>query len=129
MKKKVLAVVLGMAMTIGMSAAGVYAEEAATSTYGNVVAKEKYSFELIVKNYSSDFWQATVQGIEDEAALLGVEVNCTGPNSASDIADQVTVDLLVMIANGEEVEDVSTPAYWYDADNMNDEEIAPNLIK
>lgn len=42
---------------------------------------------------------------------------------------QITVDLLTMIANGEEVQDEETPAFWYDAGNMDDPEIAPNLIK
>ena len=38
-----------------------------------------------------------------------------------------TVEVLTQIANGEEVEDVPTEGYWYDASNMNDSEIAPNL--
>jgi len=42
---------------------------------------------------------------------------------------QITVDLLTMIANGETVKDEETPAFWYNASNMNDAEIAPNLIK
>ena len=42
---------------------------------------------------------------------------------------QITVDLLTMIANGESVQNEETPAFWYDTDNMNDPEIAPNLIK
>lgn len=42
---------------------------------------------------------------------------------------QITVDLLTMIANGENVQDEETPAFWYDAANMDDPEIAPNLIK
>lgn len=38
-----------------------------------------------------------------------------------------TVDILVDIANGKSVSDVPTQGYWYNADNMNDESIAPNL--
>lgn len=38
-----------------------------------------------------------------------------------------TVDVLVDIANGKSVADVPTQGYWYNADNMNDESIAPNL--
>ena len=34
-----------------------------------------------------------------------------------------------MIANGEKVQDEETPAFWYDSTNMDDPEIAPNLIK
>ena len=40
---------------------------------------------------------------------------------------KTTVDVLTMIANGEEVEDVPTEGYWYDAENMEDDSIAPNL--
>ena len=42
---------------------------------------------------------------------------------------QIAVDLLTMIANGEKVQDEETPAFWYDSTNMDDPEIAPNLIK
>ena len=38
-----------------------------------------------------------------------------------------TVDVLTKIANGEEVEDVPTEGYWYNAETINDESIAPNL--
>ncbi len=38
-----------------------------------------------------------------------------------------TVDVLTKIANGEEVEDVPTEGYWYNAENMESDEIAPNL--
>lgn len=38
-----------------------------------------------------------------------------------------TVDVLTQIANGEEVTDVPTEGYWYNVDNMESEEIAPNL--
>ena len=34
---------------------------------------------------------------------------------------------LTAAANGDEVSDVPTAGYWYDATNMEDEEIAPNL--
>lgn len=38
-----------------------------------------------------------------------------------------TVDVLTRIANGEEVEDVPTQGYWYNAENMDSDDIAPNL--
>lgn len=38
-----------------------------------------------------------------------------------------TVDVLTMIANGEEVTDLPTDGYWYNAENMESDEIAPNL--
>ncbi len=34
---------------------------------------------------------------------------------------------LTAAANGEELIDVPTDGYWYDASNMDDENIAPNL--
>ena len=50
-----------------------------------------YHFEVIVKSYQSSYWQAAVKGVEQAAAELGVTYNCTGPNSESDIADQVNM--------------------------------------
>ena len=41
---------------------------------------------------------------------------------------KVAVDLLVAYANGDEIADMNTPAYWYDSSNMDSEEVAPNLI-
>lgn len=38
-----------------------------------------------------------------------------------------TVQTLYAIANGETVSDIPTEGYWYNADNMNDDSIAPNL--
>lgn len=38
-----------------------------------------------------------------------------------------TVDVLTKIANGEEVEDVPTEGYWYNAETIEDPDIAPNL--
>ena len=38
-----------------------------------------------------------------------------------------TVDVLTQIANGEEVTDLPTDGYWYNAENMESDEIAPNL--
>ena len=38
-----------------------------------------------------------------------------------------TVDILVKAAKGESVSDVPTDGYWYNADNMEDASIAPNL--
>jgi ribose transport system substrate-binding protein len=40
---------------------------------------------------------------------------------------RITVELAVKAAKGEPVEDVDTGCQWYTADNMDDENIAPNL--
>lgn len=62
---------------------------AGKSAYGNVVAKDNYNLYVIVKSMSSDFWRAAADGAEDEAEALGVTVTVIGPNSNTDIADQV----------------------------------------
>ena len=64
-------------------------ESAGKSAYGDVAAKENYNFYVIVKSMSSDFWRAAADGAEDEAEALGVTVTVIGPNSNTDIADQV----------------------------------------
>ncbi len=60
--------------------------DASTDTAGG-----DYNFEVIVKSYQSSYWQAAVKGIESKAEELGVNVNTTGPNAESDIADQVNM--------------------------------------
>ncbi|MBR0092602.1 MAG: substrate-binding domain-containing protein [Lachnospiraceae bacterium] len=113
MKKRLVATMMSLAMTLALLAgctaggdsAGGNATSAAQqdgsgetaapaqgsgqSAYGNVTANGEYSFVVIVKSMSSDFWRAAVQGAEDEAEVLGVKVNCQGPSSNTDIADQV----------------------------------------
>ena len=65
------------------------ADDAATDTAD--AAGGDYHFEIIVKSYQSSYWQAAVKGVEQAAAELGVSYNCTGPNSESDIAEQVNM--------------------------------------
>ena len=43
------------------------------------------------------------------------------------VMGKTTVDVLTKVANGEEVEDVPTAGYWYNAETMEDPDIAPNL--
>ena len=83
MKRKLMAVALGSSMIASMMSVGAFAEES------EVVANGDYKFEIIVKSYQSSYWQAAVKGIDSEKDKLGVEANATGPNSESDIADQV----------------------------------------
>lgn len=64
---------------------------------------------------------ATIKGAITDGTLYGAVTQ-------SPLAMGIkTVDVLTQIANGEEVEDVPTEGYWYNADNMEDESIAPNL--
>lgn len=40
---------------------------------------------------------------------------------------KLSIETLTKICNGEEVEDIETDGYWYDATNMEDPDISPNL--
>ena len=62
-------------------------EEAATEEAAP--AEGGYSFEIVSKGFQHAFWQAVYKGAMDKAAELGDSVNFVGPNSESDIADQV----------------------------------------
>ena len=44
-----------------------------------------------MQSYQSSYWQVAALGIQEAAADLNVDVNCTGPNTESDIADQVNM--------------------------------------
>ena len=46
-------------------------------------------FEIVSKGFQHQYWQAVLKGSEEKAAELGVTMNFVGPNSESDIADQV----------------------------------------
>ncbi|MFV0464624.1 MAG: substrate-binding domain-containing protein [Lachnospiraceae bacterium] len=56
---------------------------------GDIVANEAYSFEIVSKGFQSTYWQAVYKGAKAKADELGVTINMVGPNSESDIADQV----------------------------------------
>lgn len=96
MKKKVLAVLLGGCMVVGMLAGcGSKADDTKnadgdTKTDGSGDSKG-YHFEVVVKSFQSSYWQAAVQGINQACDELGVTANTTGPNAESDIADQVNM--------------------------------------
>lgn len=63
----------------------------AGTQYEGLTADDAYSFQIIVKASTSTYWQAVVKGAEAAAADLGVTVDTQGPNSESDIADQVNM--------------------------------------
>ena len=103
MKKRILAIVLGTAMTLSMVGCGGAKEETpattpdtkapAASTEEAAAPAETaggdYHFEVIVKSFQSTYWQAAVKGIETACGELGVTANANGPANESDIADQV----------------------------------------
>ena len=96
MKKKVLAVLLGGCMVVGMLAGcgskggGTKTTDEGNKTEGSGDSKG-YHFEVVVKSFQSSYWQAAVQGINQACDELGVTANTTGPNAESDIADQVNM--------------------------------------
>lgn len=115
MKKKFLAGVLTVAMVATMAAgcgkkadttssaapettapAATTAATAAATTAAtasgdssSIKAKSAYNFEIVSKGFQSTYWQAVYKGASSEAKKLGVTINMVGPNSESDIADQV----------------------------------------
>ena len=96
MKKKVLAVLLGGCMVVGMLAGcGSKADDTKPKDDGNKTEgsgdSKGYHFEVVVKSFQSSYWQAAVQGINQACDELGVTANTTGPNAESDIADQVNM--------------------------------------
>ena len=96
MKKKVLAVLLGGCMVVGMLAGcgsnggDTKTTDGDTKTEGSGDSKG-YHFEVVVKSFQSSYWQAAVQGINQACDELGVTANTTGPNAESDIADLVNM--------------------------------------
>lgn len=96
MKKKVLAVLLGGCMVVGMLAGcgsnggDTKTTDGDTKTEGSGDSKG-YHFEVVVKSFQSSYWQAAVQGINQACDELGVTANTTGPNAESDIADQLNM--------------------------------------
>lgn len=111
MKKKVLAVLLTAAMTATLLAgcgnsteetnAPAAEEPAAEEPAAEEPAAEEpaaeepaadasgMSFEIVSKGLQHEYWQAVKQGVESKAAELGVTVNFVGPDSESNIDQQV----------------------------------------
>ena len=111
MKKKLLAVLLAGTMVLAMAACGAkpaveepaeapaVEEPAAEEPAAEEPAAEEPAeaeapagdmhFEIVSKGFQHQFWQAVLKGAEDKAAELGVTINFVGPNTESDIADQV----------------------------------------
>lgn len=115
--KKVIALGLCAAMVSGMTVAPVFAaeeeateetaeeataeEEATEETaeeaadpaaqFEGLKANEAYEFPMMVKSFQSTYWEAAMEGMEKAAKELGVTFKPQGPNSESDIADQVNM--------------------------------------
>ena len=62
-----------------------------TKQFEGLKAKEAYNFPMLVKSFQSTYWDAAQKGMKKAADELGVTYDCQGPNSESDIADQVNM--------------------------------------
>ena len=106
--KKVMALMLCAAMVTSMSATAAFAaeekedaatEESADSTTAEdptaqidgLKANEAYEFPMMVKSFQSTYWDAAQEGMKKASEELGVTYKAQGPNSESDIADQVNM--------------------------------------
>ena len=106
--KKVMALMLCAAMVTSMSATAASAaeekedaatEESADSTaaedptaqFDGLKANEAYEFPMMVKSFQSTYWDAAQEGMKKASEELGVTYKPQGPNSESDIADQVNM--------------------------------------
>ena len=106
--KKVMALMLCAAMVTSMSATAAFAaeekedaatEESADSTaaedptaqFDGLKANEVYEFPMMVKSFQSTYWDAAQEGMKKASEELGVTYKAQGPNSESDIADQVNM--------------------------------------
>lgn len=96
MKKKLMAALLSAAMAATLlvgcgsapaetPAAAPAAEEAAAPA----ADASGMSFEIVSKGLQHEYWQAVKKGVEDKAAELGIAVNFVGPDSESNISQQV----------------------------------------
>lgn len=89
--KKVIALGLSAAMVAGMTVTPVLAAEDPAAQFEGLKANEAYEFPMMVKSFQSTYWQAAVEGMQKAADELGVTFKAQGPNSESDIADQVNM--------------------------------------
>ena len=88
--KKVVALGICAAMVAGMSMSTVMAADM-PEQFKDLKANEAYEFPMMVKSFQSTYWQAAVKGMEKAGEELGVTFKAQGPNSESDIADQVNM--------------------------------------
>ena len=88
--KKVVALSICAAMVAGMSASTVMAADM-PEQFKDLKANEAYEFPMIVKSFQATYWDAAQEGMKKAAEELGVTYTAQGPNSESDIADQVNM--------------------------------------
>ena len=78
------------AMVAGMSASSVMAADM-PEQFKDLKANEAYDFPMMVKSFQATYWDAAQEGMKKAADELGVTYKAQGPNSESDIADQINM--------------------------------------
>ena len=96
--KKVVALSICAAMVAGMSASTVMAADM-PEQFKDLKANEAYEFPMMVKSFQATYWDAAQEGMKKAAEELGVTYTAQGPNSESDIADQVNMINTAIAAN------------------------------
>lgn len=102
MKKRVLSMLLATAMVATLATGCSSSDSGSTSTSTTTTTTTTESteaatesegggqhFEIVSKGFQHQYWVAVKNGAEARAAELGVTINFVGPNTESDIADQV----------------------------------------
>ncbi len=92
MKRKILSMLLAVSMVAALAGCGGGADEAAPADSAEETTEEgggDYTFEIVSKGFQHEYWQAVLKGAEEKADELGVTINFKGPNTESDIADQL----------------------------------------
>lgn len=108
MRKKIVTTVLSVTMVAAMlagcgakattdtaapaettEAAPAEATESTETADAATPAAGDMTFEIVSKGFQHQYWQAVLKGAQSKADELGVTINFVGPNSESDIADQV----------------------------------------
>ena len=78
-------------MAASSTAAASSSDLLAGTQFEGTKANSAYAFDVAVKSFQSTYWQAAIQGMEQASKELGVTYDAQGPNSESDIADQVNI--------------------------------------
>ena len=87
MSKKLLSMVICIVMlTLLLTGCGGPVPPADSGSSGD---SDDLNFAIIVKSYQSTYWLAAVKGATEQMNKKGVNATFNGPNSESDIADQV----------------------------------------
>ena len=88
MKKRAVAILTAACMSAGVLT-GCSGTGGGIVSAGDSSDNSDYHFMVIVKSYQSTYWQAAIQGIVEAEEELEAEIDITGPNTESEIGEQV----------------------------------------